>query len=147
MGDKKPQDLEQYKAWLKDKHEIDKLWRERNRYEHISEKIKVDFERSEFWQSLVAACPSFDQTYLANTGYRLFVGPVGPHHVPLVFVKPFDSFLLKTFRKNVLLNRNWPNPPADGWILPNNWFSRINDIVRTLIVVKYLDGVDFILNF
>jgi ppGpp synthetase/RelA/SpoT-type nucleotidyltranferase len=54
--------------------------------------------------------------------------------------------LLKTYRKNILDNKNWPNEPNSGWILPNNWYSRINDIIRTLFIVKYLDGVEYMIN-
>ena len=42
-------------------------------------------------------------------------------------------------------NEVFPEPPIEGWILPENWYSRIDDILRTLIVVKYLDGVEFII--
>lgn len=59
--------------------------------------------------------------------------------------KSFDSFFLKTFRDNVARNSLWPAPPDGGWILPSNWVSRGNDIVRTCFVVKYLDGVEFLL--
>ena len=54
------------------------------------------------------------------------------------------SFLEKTFRKNIIQNKSWPKPPANGWMFPTNCYSRVNDIIRTLITVKYLDGVDFI---
>ena len=39
--------------------------------------------------------------------------------------------------------KNWPEPPSEGWLLPENWLTKINDIVRSLLVVKYLDGVSF----
>ena len=29
--------------------------------------------------------------------------------------------------------------------MPDNWFHKINDIIRTLIEVRYLDGVEFLL--
>ena len=60
-----------------------------------------------------------------------------------MLLKPYESLLHKSFRKNILLNDAWPTPPNGGWITPENWFSRTNDIVRTTIVVKYLDGVEF----
>lgn len=82
----------------------------------------------------------YDQEYRLTTGYPLFTSK----YIPELFIKPFDSFLLKTFRKNVLENNSWPDEPEGGWILPENWFSRINDIIRTLFVVKYFDGVTFI---
>jgi ppGpp synthetase/RelA/SpoT-type nucleotidyltranferase len=65
---------------------------------------------------------------------------------PELKTKPFDSFLNKTFRKNVVNNIKWPEPPDGGWILPNNWFQHINDMVRTYLVVKYLDGVNFLVS-
>jgi hypothetical protein len=61
-------------------------------------------------------------------------------------IKPWNSFFLKTYRKNVIENKLWPAAPQEGWILPNTWFSKINDIVRTMVVVKYLDGVEFLVN-
>jgi hypothetical protein len=54
--------------------------------------------------------------------------------------------LLKTYRKNILDNKNWPNEPANGWILPTNWYSNINDVIRTLFIVKYIDGVEYMIN-
>jgi len=80
--------------------------------------------------------------YYLKTGYYLFLND----ELPEIIIKPFDSFFLKTFRKNILNNNNWPESPHNEWILPTNWFSQINDIVRTLFVVKYLDGVSYFVN-
>ena len=65
---------------------------------------------------------------------------------PELLRKPFDSVVEKSFRKNVVANRNWPDAPDSGWITPENWFYELNDIVRTMLVVKYLDGVRFLMN-
>lgn len=43
----------------------------------------------------------------------------------------------------MLDNPNWAEPPDGGWIVPSNWFSTINDPIRTILIVKYLDGVPF----
>jgi hypothetical protein len=51
----------------------------------------------------------------------------------------------ETYRKNVLENGKFPEAPADGWCLPPGWYSQIHDIVRTTIVVKYIDGVPLVL--
>ena len=67
----------------------------------------------------------------------------------MLLTKSFDSFLVKTFRTNVLDNKRWPEAPKSGWLLPNEsneWYSQVNDIVRTCFVVKYLDGVEFLVN-
>jgi ppGpp synthetase/RelA/SpoT-type nucleotidyltranferase len=63
---------------------------------------------------------------------------------PVLVRKPFTSFLVKTLRKNVLDNRSWPENPEGGWIEPQNWYARVNDIIRTTLVVKYMDGVSFL---
>ena len=84
----------------------------------------------------------FESKYLLKTKYPLLT----PGFKPELSIKPFNSFLLKTFRKNILKNKNWPEKPANGWVFPNNWYSTISDIIRTLFVVKYLDGVEFMID-
>lgn len=68
--------------------------------------------------------------------------------VPELLTKSFDSFLGKTFRINVVQNKNWPKEPLyrnqRSWVVPRNWFNRMNDIVRASVVVKYFDGVKFL---
>jgi len=49
------------------------------------------------------------------------------------------------YYRQTLINNKFPLQPNDGWITPNNWFDELNDIIRTTLVVKYLDGVDFII--
>ena len=43
-------------------------------------------------------------------------------------------------------NQNWPSAPQSGWLKPCQWFSRVDDLIRTTLVVKYLDGIDFIVD-
>lgn len=112
------------------------------RYDSVTAKIKQDYEKSNFWVKMNENLRQYDQEYLLTTGYPLLI----PNFEPKLYIKPFKSFLLKTFRKNIIDNKRYPNQPKGGWILPDNWFSRINDILRTLFVVKYLDGVEFMKN-
>lgn len=70
---------------------------------------------------------------------------MGNSNAPEIYIKSLDSLLNKAFRKNVLNNAVFPNEPDGGWITQKNWFGRINDILRTTIVVKYLDGVTFLI--
>lgn len=62
----------------------------------------------------------------------------------MVELKPYSSFIGKGFRRNCLENEHWPDPPPEGWWLPDSWFRLAKDIVRTSLVVKYLDGVRFL---
>jgi hypothetical protein len=110
-------------------------------YDHVVNKIKADFENDQFWKQLIEIkIKQFNEEYLVkNNNYHLIL-----EGTPRLYIKPFGSFLLKTFRKNVLDNDEWPDKPSGDWLLPDNWFSKINDIIRTTITVKYLDGVEFL---
>jgi len=141
MDDDKPKSIDEYKKWLKKTHGIEISDRDRVRYDSATIRIKSDFEQSGFWLQLTENLREFDSEYQIKNGYSLWM----PSLKSDVYVKPFNSFLLKTFRKNILDNDHWPNEPDGGWILPDNWYSRINDIIRTLLVVKYLDGVEFVI--
>ena len=138
----KPNDIDEYKKWLKEEHNVEISDRTRTYYESVAVKIKSEFEKSDFWRQLVGNLQEYDHKYYSNRECYLLMSDIPPE----LYIKSFDSFLLKTFRKNIIENKNWPKDPDNGWILPDNWYSSINDIVRTLIVVKYLDGVQFILD-
>jgi DNA-binding transcriptional MerR regulator len=142
MSKEKPKDITEYMKWLKEEHKVEILDRTKTHYETVTRKIKTDFEKSTFWNHIVENLKEWEGEYQIQKGYLL----LAPNFGPTLDTKPFDSFLIKTFRKNVRENKRWPNDPEDGWIFPNNWYYRINDIIRTLLVVKYIDAVDFILN-
>lgn len=145
----KPSNIQEYKQWLKGNHDVEITDRIVNNYNSATDKMKQQFLQSVFWKQLGDNILEYNDEYYLQTGYALLQDTHLPDilvkHLPDILVKPFDSFLLKTFRKNILENNDFPKPPIEGWILPENWYSRINDILRTLIVVKYLDGVEFII--
>lgn len=141
MNSEKPKDINEYKKWLREKHEIEISDRTQTYYESVTTGIKLDFEKSDFWIQLTGNLEEYSGEYLVKTGYPLLL----PQFQPELNTKPFDSFLLKTFRKNIIENKLWPNTPEGGWIFPDNWYSEITDIIRTLFVVKYLDGVEFMM--
>ena len=140
MQETKPKDIGGYKTWLKSRHQVEISLRTHTYYDAVASKVAADFKVAPFWQALTSGLERINQQYYLDTNYYLFLGSSPPE----VCTKPFDSFLLKTFRENVATNKNWPEPPDRGWLLPDNWFTRINDIVRTYFVVKYLDGVNFV---
>jgi hypothetical protein len=142
MCNKKPKDLDGYKKWLEKKHGVEITNRTKIHYESVTSRIKENFEKSDFWIQLTNNLKEFDSEYRLKTGYPL----LNSEFKPKLYIKPFDSFLLKTFRKNILENKEWPDEPERGWILPDNWYTKINDIIRTLFVVKYLDGVEFMVD-
>ncbi len=142
MTDEKPKDIAEYKKWLKEKHKVEISDKTQKYYDSVTNIIKLDLEKSEFWIQLTKNLREYDGEYYAQTGYNLF----NQGFELVLHKKSFESFLLKTFRKNIIDNECWPNEPKDRLILPNSWYSRINDIIRTLFEVKYLDGVEFIIS-
>jgi len=138
MSCKKPENIEKYKDWLRDEHEQEIKTNYKGYYDSIVSKIKFDFEKSDFWIELIKNLSEYHDEYFIETGYPLLL-----EFQPIIDIKSFKSFFLKTYRKNILENKNWPNEPDKGWILPTNWFTQINDIIRTMLVVKYLDGIEF----
>lgn len=130
-----------YKDWLRNNHGIIINKNTEKQYRRITSKIKSDFEKGAFWLEFTRNIKEYNDEYYSKREYDLFM----PQFEPEVKIKPFESLLLKTYRKNILNNKNWPNKPVNGWIFPDNYYSNINDIIRTLIVVKYLDGVEFII--
>lgn len=107
-------------------------------YEAVAPEMCRGFRSSGLWQSLLGAVPKWGQDYRDRTDYALWASDESPELVS----KSRESFALKVFRKNFLENERFPDPPADGWIDSGNWFARTNDVVRTCLIVRYLDGVE-----
>lgn len=140
METEKPTDISSYKNWLSRTHNVQVTHKTKTYYEAVTAKAARDFRKSFFWTELLSELPDINSAYYLRTSYYLLAETA----LPQLHTKPFDSFVLKTFRHNVLNNQNWPEPPGSGWLLPENWFTDVNDIVRTCFVVKYLDGVKFL---
>jgi len=138
----KPQTITDYIEWLRDDLMVDIREQDRNYYSLVANTLMHEFKTSKFWVELLNNLRSYDQEYQIQTGYALFI----PGFQPEVKVKSLKSFLEKTFRKNVLDNDAFPKEPDGGWIVPENWLLRINDIVQTLFVVRYFDGVKFLID-
>lgn len=136
-----PKNISEYRIWLKEKHDFEVDEKEETYYDSVTNKIRSAFEKSDLWLTFTNSLQTYNDKYLLDTGYHLL-----SDFNTKINIKPFDSFLLKTYRMNILQNTNWPKEPNDGWILPTNWFLKIKDVIRTLLVVKYLDGVVFLLN-
>lgn len=138
----KPKNIETYKEWLKNLHNIECSEKNENYYNSTVSNIKDTFLKDSFWNKLIDSLKVFNSNYYSKTDYPLLT----EMNLEL-FTKPYSSFLEKTFRKNILENPDYPKCPNrySTWILPENWFKHINDTLRTIIIVKYLDGVEFIL--
>lgn len=95
--------------------------------------------QQQIWPDLQDAAREANDEYFVKHSCPLLLGDA-----PALETKPYDSFLLKTYRRNVLNNDQWPGEPTSGWTTPDNWYGLIPDLVRSMFVVKYLDGVAFL---
>jgi ppGpp synthetase/RelA/SpoT-type nucleotidyltranferase len=137
----KPDSITKYREWIAKTLAVQCDQRLEAYYNAVTTKLRDDFSRSDFWQKLISRTEEFAQEYQVKTSYPLFALP------PLstqISIKPFNSFVEKTYRKNIIHNQNWPVGPDGGWFNPQNCFHRINDVLRTTYAVKYIDGVDFL---
>jgi ppGpp synthetase/RelA/SpoT-type nucleotidyltranferase len=108
-------------------------------YEYVSDKFLSDFQLSAFWQEFTSGLTRLDERHVQDHALNLLTVPV-PSALQ-VFAKPFNSVVEKAYRLNYLQNRDFPEPPEGVWIDSTNWYTRLRDIIRTTVVVKYLDGV------
>lgn len=139
---KKPEDIKDYLIWLSECHHKKVDGSTRTYYKGVSHTIKNEFFKSDLWSEICNSLKVFDQKYKIETSYDLLYN-INP---PELLIKTYDSYLSKTYRKNIINNKNYPEKPSEGWVFPEEDFSKINDIVRTSISVKYLDGVEFIIS-
>lgn len=136
----RPRDIEAYIAWLKKDLNVSVSNATAVYHRSVAMSFADEIRATPFWTDLPRQLHEWQDRYYAEKGFGLLTG-----FSPELKQKGFDAFLLKTFRKNCLRNENWPDPPDGGWYLPENWYSRITDVARTLLVVRYLDGVEFLL--
>jgi len=143
LFEKEKPSFKEYNEWMKIRHGIKDLKELKSYYNAVAEDVKLVFEKSEFWKLLRDSLEDYSEDYLKETEFELFKSDESL--LPKFEIKPFSSFISKTFRKNIVENDRYPEKPEEGWILPESFFGKVNDIVRTMITVKYLDGVKFII--
>jgi hypothetical protein len=107
-------DFREYAAWLA-KHGVTNLEALKNHYEVLTRELATEFESSAFWRTALQELKNVDAEYQIKHKY-----PLISDFTPMVFCKPWDSFLKKSYRKNIAANPNFPNSPDGGWYLPPN---------------------------
>jgi ppGpp synthetase/RelA/SpoT-type nucleotidyltranferase len=115
--------------------------REELSYKQNASFIRTTAQSHDFFKGLDNFLKDYREAYYAQTGANLFMRGV-PEVV--LDIKSYNSAINKSFRHNVVLNKNFPAPPEGDWVRPINWFSIFNDIVRSTIVCKFIDGPQFL---
>ena len=94
-----------------------------------------------FFKELDNLLRESSEAYQTRKGADLFMGGL-PRVKPVL--KSYTSAVNKSFRHNIIWNKNFEDPPEGGWATPANWFSIFNDIVRSTVVCKFIDGPQFL---
>lgn len=98
-----------------------------------------------FFQTLPDTLSEAAEEYLSATKSRLLVTDIYD-----LAPKPFDSIVEKAYRLNVVWNSKWPKAPKwkheerNEWVTPATWYRAFDDLVRTTIIARYIDGPQFI---
>lgn len=141
---KVPDDLPSYLEWCRSKlgHDYDDP-KVRNAYETTLAAASDAIGGSPLWTSLPAVVGTVAEAYRNAHSCEL----LSAHNTtPPLLKKSFESAVNKTFRLNVLWNRNYPDPPKDGFVTPLNWFDRLDDVLRATLVCRYVDGPSSIID-
>lgn len=138
----KPSNIDEFKYWLNTSlgFKVDDSYI--YYYNTVTKQLKNDFEESDYWKKASSELAEINDRYYMDKHVQL----LSASETPKILIKSLDSLIIKAYRKNILNNDNFPNEPNGGWITPDNWFESINDIIRTTITVKYLDGVQFVVD-
>lgn len=94
----------------------------------------------QFFLDLQTQLEKWDEEYQKYTSTRLLMSSSPPE----LLQKPYESAVDKSFRFNALWNENFPDPPKNGWVTTDNVYYYFNDLIRSSIVCRFIDGPRFL---
>jgi hypothetical protein len=143
-GAGKPSTLAQYKEWAREKLGVDFDRADiQPLYRLNTAAAKSTVENCPFWSDLSPILEKLHEEYKQAHGAELFLG----NPTPELLIKTYESVVEKSFRMNVLWNRNWPEPSGrarNQWVTDRTLYALMDDLLRGTIVCTYLDGPDLI---
>jgi ppGpp synthetase/RelA/SpoT-type nucleotidyltranferase len=132
--------FEEYPSWAHENLQVEFTKKTETQFGINTTAILNSVSGSEFCKELPELLRIAQKEYDQLHGVKLLMTPESPSFLK----KNYASAIDKSYRSNILENRNWPNEPRWGWTTPANWCEKLNDLVRTTIVCKYLDGPIFL---
>ena len=116
----------------------------KNHFEGCVRRAAEQLQKHPFWIELKQEVENWDASYrlLTPNVEALYSGSF--EQQADLNCKKWESAFNKAYRKNVLKNKNWPNPPDEGFVTAESWFEKLGDILRTTLTSRYIDGVQFI---
>lgn len=134
--------ITQYKEWHR-KTIGEELSTKGRSYEELTGILRNSvIAEFDVWKNFCNSYVGINQDFLFKNDGELFTNGSPPE----IFIKPYASVITKLFRVNELKNKCYPSEPSDGWATFDNCYSRFKDIFRTTIVVKYIDGVQYVID-
>jgi hypothetical protein len=132
-----PKSQADYKNWAKTQLNCDFELKDEETLYNLNVSSAVQAVQAHlFWKNLPGLLLNLADEYRSQHDADLFPGDPMPH----LATKTYESVIDKTFRLNVLWNRNWPSPPRSGWVTSNSLYALVNDLIRSKIVCTFLDG-------
>lgn len=140
----KPQTVEEYLKWAKvvlgsSFNGDDRL---RSVYDTNSQNILNRVNQHPFFAHFSQNTEAWNVEYEKQTRSKLFTS----NGEPKLTTKVYESVVEKTFRRNILLNNNFPDPPDTGWLNYDSVYEHFNDLVRGSLVCRFIDGPAFVAN-
>jgi hypothetical protein len=108
-----PRNLDEYRLWARKALGFDFMDARLARiYDTNVNNVLTLVTQHPFFVGFSAEAVRWGDFYHSKTNSDLFLGSPEPH----LIVKPFASVVEKTYRINVLRNRDFPSAPPDGWV-------------------------------
>lgn len=134
--------IARYKEWH-GKILVEELDTKANSYEELTNILQRSvIAEFDVWKDFCDSYTGINQDFLIKNDGELFTNGSPPE----ICIKPYTSVVTKLFRVNKLNNPCYPLEPTNGWAKFDNCCSKFKDIFRTTIVVKYIDGVQYIID-
>lgn len=127
----------QYKKWIFKTYNRGIL---KTYYTSVSLKMQNIFSEGDLWKKLINNLDEYEKEHLLSRKYSLITSK----DPPKIVRKPFNSFIDKLYRKYLENPTELPKKRDWDWVYKQ--LGLMNDIIRTNIVVKYFDGVQYLLD-
>lgn len=135
-----PNTIEEYRAWAGEQLGIDYEGAHGRAFRQNTAVAFLTVARHPFFQGLEEYLRTVAEAYARQHNAPLLMDLRAPE----LLQKSYDSAINKSYRHNAVWNRNFPRPPNGGWLTPDDWYARLDDLIRATLVCKYIDGPPFL---
>jgi ppGpp synthetase/RelA/SpoT-type nucleotidyltranferase len=132
--------FEDYPKWAVDNLKFNFSEETKNRFGANTASLLTQVRTCAFYEELAAFLLEAEREYESKHHVKLLMTKDTPQFVE----KSYDSTINKTYRSNILENFKFPNEPRWGWTTHDNVYTQLQDLIRTTIFCRYLDGPAFL---